>query len=54
MVLRIAQLEAAKELQAELQRLQVIAERERFDMLAYLIGLAFDEAREIQRTARPT
>jgi len=54
MVLRIAQLEAAKELQAELQRLRDVAEQQRFDMLAYLIWMAMEEAREIQRTARPT
>ena len=54
MPLRIAQLEAAKDLQAELRRLQVIAERERFDMLAYLIEMALHEAKEIQRTGRPT
>lgn len=54
MVLRTAQLETAKELQAELQRLQGVAERERFDMLAYLIEMALHEARQIQRTGRPT
>lgn len=54
MVLTLSQLEQARHLEEELERLRYIAERERFAMLAYMISVALGEAKEILKTARPT
>lgn len=48
----IEKMEKARALEMELHRLLADAERERFDMLAYLIEMALREAQAIQRQGR--